>query len=123
MLGDLAKREISNQYDGGPISKEARHLAPPRRMRPDRVDLPPPGRAGSFTPDEYLREDVRANFRDPGLLRVRSSSAPAPRARHHVDSAREIELLEYLYVAGMLEFARAGFRHRRAVGQRNVPRD
>ena len=104
MLGDLAKREVSSQYDGGPISAEARHLAP-RRIQPDRVDLPPPGRAGSFAPDEYLREDVRASFRDPELLRVRSSSAPPPRARHHVDPGREVELLECLDLAGMLEFA------------------
>ena len=129
MLGDLAKREVSSQYDGGPISAEARHAAP-RRIRPDRVDLPPPGKAGTFAADAYLREDIRAKFREPELLRIesargapssargsatcwaprcpgkhRSASAPAPRARHHVDPAIEVELLEYLDVSGMLEFA------------------
>ena len=55
-------------------------------------------------PDQYLREDVRRAFRDPEVLRVRSSSEPAPRARHHVSPEREVELLECFDVAGMLEF-------------------
>ena len=74
-------------------------------MEPDRVDLPPAVRAGSFLPDEYLREDIRESFRKPDVLRVRRASAPAPRARHHVAPEREVELLARLDVAGMLEFA------------------
>ena len=50
-------------------------------------------------------EDVREAFRVPDVLRVRSVSAPAPRARHQVALEREVELLERLDVAGMLEFA------------------
>ena len=46
---------------------------------------------------------------------MRSSSAPPPRARHHVDPEREVELLEYLDLAGMLEFALDADIHARLV--------
>ena len=89
-------------------------------MEPERVDLPPAGRAGSFLRSEYLREDVREAFREPDVLRVRSASAPAPRARHHVAPEREVELLERLDVAGMLEFA-LDVDVDIQFGERNVP--
>ena len=103
MLGDLAHREVSSIYDGEPARSRAGQ-GRVRRVEPERIDLPPAGKAGSFVPDQYLREDVRRAFRDPEVLRVRSSSEPAPRARHHVSPEREVELLECFDVAGMLEF-------------------
>ena len=119
MLGDLARRGVSNQYVGEPTRSRPRH-GQVRRVEPERVDLPPTGRAGSFLPDAYLREDIREAFREPDVLRVRSASAPAPRARHHVAPEREVELLERLDVAGMLEFA-LDVDVDIQFGERNVP--
>ena len=67
-LSELGERTVSQSYDGGPVSASARRAAP-REVDVERLDLPPPGRAGSFTPDPFLREDVRAAFVDPELLR------------------------------------------------------
>ena len=111
----------------------------------ERVDLPPPGRAGSFKPMPFLRSDVRAAFEDPELLR-RTAMGGRPRTerdsaskhlqylqpesdfayldeqtgrplrvRHYVRREDEIALLERFDDAGMLEFELASEVDRRRV--------
>ena len=44
-LSELGERTVSQSYDGGPVSSSTRRAAP-RTVDVERVDLPPPGRAG-----------------------------------------------------------------------------
>ena len=81
----------------------------PRFVDVDRLDLPPPGVAGSFALAEYLRDDVKAGFEEPDRLLQESADRGAGanrrrRARHYVRDRDNVAHLSALDTAGMLDF-------------------
>ena len=143
-LKELGEKELAKEYgscrdavsgngkEEGEGSRRRRKA--PRQVDVDRLDLPPPGVAGSFDLSSYLREDVRAAFLEPDVLiepadpsavqpptvqpemqpaarpeANRPYSPPHPpnrrrRARHYVRERDNVAFLGALDEAGMLDF-------------------
>ena len=107
-LKELGEKELAKEYGScksaasGNGKEEAdnarRRRGAPRQVDVNRLDLPPPGVAGSFDLSSYLREDVRAAFLEPDVLiepaeqevvqrSAQRTAQPSGQAAGEIDSA------------------------------------